>query len=278
MSKTDANLSPVAALVRQYDRERFVTALLAPAQFREDLLVLYGFNAEVSRIRFLTREPLAAAIRLQWWREMVSGQRPAFELERHPVAAPLRRLIVEGLIEAALIDALLDARDWELGGEPFATLADLDSFVQSTAGGLGQSAAQILGATSEESLRAARLASVAYGLVGLLRSVRHYRSLSWVPIPLDLLADASIDWADAVGRGDLSGIARLLGEVAAGHLATARRIKTPRAHLAASLTGTLAGGHLKVLARHHWKLDDPAIAGLRPMPGTLMWRTVLGSI
>jgi len=65
------------ALVRASDKDRFLSALFAPAEHRGALHALYAFNVEAARVRELAREPLAGEVRLQWWREALSGARPA---------------------------------------------------------------------------------------------------------------------------------------------------------------------------------------------------------
>src|ERR1700746_2498526 len=69
-------LSAVAALVRRHDRDRFQTALFAPARQRNALFALYAFNYEIARGRETVREPMLGQIRLQWWRESIAA---AFE-------------------------------------------------------------------------------------------------------------------------------------------------------------------------------------------------------
>jgi 15-cis-phytoene synthase len=64
-----------AELVRTADRDRFVSALFAPAQHRPALHALYAFNVEVARVREVAREPLPGEIRLQWWSEVINGER-----------------------------------------------------------------------------------------------------------------------------------------------------------------------------------------------------------
>ncbi len=44
-------LSPLAALVRRHDRDRYQTVLFAPAGRREALFALYAFNYEIARVR-----------------------------------------------------------------------------------------------------------------------------------------------------------------------------------------------------------------------------------
>ena len=83
-ARIDGGLSPLAALVRRHDRDRFQTALFAPAARREALFALYAFNYEIARVRESVREPMLGQIRLQWWREAIDA---AFAGER---AAPAR--------------------------------------------------------------------------------------------------------------------------------------------------------------------------------------------
>ena len=67
----------IAALVRRHDPDRFLTALFAPPDRRDALLTLYAFNHELARAREVASEPPLALIRLQWWREVVEGEREA---------------------------------------------------------------------------------------------------------------------------------------------------------------------------------------------------------
>src|SRR3954470_4745305 len=98
----------IAALVRQHDPDRFLTALFAPSDKRDALLTLYAFNHELARAREAVSEPGLALIRLQWWREVVEGA-----LRRHPVATPLAAAIAAGLFEAGDLLAMIDAREVE---------------------------------------------------------------------------------------------------------------------------------------------------------------------
>src|SRR5205823_335241 len=51
-------LSPVAALVRRHDRDRYQTVLFAPAARREALFALYAFNYEIARVRETVTQPM----------------------------------------------------------------------------------------------------------------------------------------------------------------------------------------------------------------------------
>src|SRR5260221_11842658 len=66
-------LSYCGQQVRRYDHDRFLTALFAPADRRDDLLALYAFNLEIAKIRETVTEPMLGRIRLQWWRETIES-------------------------------------------------------------------------------------------------------------------------------------------------------------------------------------------------------------
>src|SRR5689334_25333145 len=86
-------LSPVAALVRRHDRDRFQTVLFAPAARREALFALYAFNYEIARVRETVTEPMLGQIRLQWWRENIAAAFEGGAIRRHPVVEPLTATI-----------------------------------------------------------------------------------------------------------------------------------------------------------------------------------------
>src|SRR6202043_4114237 len=85
--------SSLAALVRHHDRDRYQTALFAPAGRREALLTLYAFNYEIARVRESVTQPMLGQIRLQWWRENIAA---AFE------GGPVRAYPVVGALSVAI--------------------------------------------------------------------------------------------------------------------------------------------------------------------------------
>src|SRR5450830_2187481 len=97
------NFEHCAALVREADRDRFLATLFAPAEHRDALFALYAFNLEIIRVRELAREPMPGEIRLQWWREVLSGERDG-EAVAHPVAAALRETLARyGVVATPLL-------------------------------------------------------------------------------------------------------------------------------------------------------------------------------
>ena len=121
------NFEHCAALVREADRDRYLATLFAPAEHRDALFALYAFNVEIARVRELAREPLPGEIRLQWWREVLSGER-AGEAAAHPVAAALRETLARyGFVATPLLE-LIDERIFDLYDEPMATVGDLELY------------------------------------------------------------------------------------------------------------------------------------------------------
>src|SRR5689334_21459604 len=95
------------ALVREHDKDRYLAALFASAERRGALFALYAFDLEVASIRERAREPMPGEIRLQWWREVIAGERGA-EAAAHPVAAALTQTLARFSLSRDRLDALVD--------------------------------------------------------------------------------------------------------------------------------------------------------------------------
>src|SRR6266851_3279658 len=99
-------LAHCEALVCTADKDRFLTALFAPAERRGALHALYAFNIEIARVRKIVREPLAGEIRLQWWNDAIAGQ-AAGEVQSNPVAAALLAAVARYELPPGLLTALI---------------------------------------------------------------------------------------------------------------------------------------------------------------------------
>lgn len=184
-------LPPVGAIVRRHDPDRFFSTLFAPAPHRETLWTLYAFNHELARAREAVREPFAALIRLQWWREVIEGAR-----RRHEVATPLGTALDEGRLQAADLVGMIDAREAE--AEPMETLPAFEAYLLGSAGGVMVAAARALGDAEPERVRRA---GAAYGAMGVLRSVPAVARQGRCVLPEDVLREAGSSGADVVATG-----------------------------------------------------------------------------
>ena len=119
---SDAYLAPAAShryvldLVRNADRDRFLGALFAPEPARTDLLALLAFNHELARTRSVTREPMLARIRLEWWREAVAEAARAGKPRAQPVVESLSETVRRCRLKPQDLIALIDAREEEIEG------------------------------------------------------------------------------------------------------------------------------------------------------------------
>jgi len=102
--------------VRAADRDRFLGALFAPEPQRRGLLALLAFDHELARTRTVTREPLMARIRLEWWREAVAEAAGSAKPRAQPIVESLSETIRRHGLAPTRLVALIDAREEEVDG------------------------------------------------------------------------------------------------------------------------------------------------------------------
>ena len=112
----DASHRYVLDLVRSADRDRFLAALFAPEPARTDLLALLAFDHELARTRLVTREPMLARIRLQWWREAVAEAAGTAKPRAQPIVESLSEMVRRRALAPERLTALIDAREEEVEG------------------------------------------------------------------------------------------------------------------------------------------------------------------
>jgi len=263
-----------AELVRTADRDRFLSALFAPAECRAALHALYAFNVEVARVREVAREPLPGEIRLQWWSEVVNGER-AEEAAANPVASALLAVIERHRLAVPALTALLDARRFDLYDDAMARLADLEAYARKTSSTLFAFAAQILaGAEAEATDAVATSAGIAYAIAGLIRAFPLHAARRQLYVPLELIERQGVEPQDIFAGRSSKNLRAALAElqaIARRHLFAAhQQIATlPDAALPAFLPVALVRPSLDRLARR----DPFAPAELSPWRRQwLIWR------
>jgi phytoene synthase len=254
-----------AELVRTADRDRFLSSLFAPAEYRGALHALYAFNVEVTRVREVAREPLPGEIRLQWWSEVVNGGR-AEEAAANPVASALLTVIQRHRLAAPALTALLDARRFDLYDDPMARLADLEAYGQKTSSALLALAAQILaGGEGGVAGPVANPAGIAHAIVGLLRVFPLHAARRQLYVPLEVLGRHGVEPQDIFAGKSSESLRAALAElqaIARRHLLAAHQqiAMLPNAALPAFLPVALVRPSLDRLARR----DPFAPAELSP--------------
>lgn len=276
------SLSPVAAEVRHSDPDRFLTALFAPPEVREDLFALYAFNAEVARIREMVREPMLGLMRIQWWRDVVDGIYAGKAVGAgHPVAEALRDSISRHHLPREPFAELLDARERDMDNEPIPDRAALRAYVEATGGRLTQLALYILGGTDEKVQRAGAAVGNAWALTGLLRAVPFHAQQQRVYLPTAELVAVEGDLAGALEKGADAGVRKIVADVATEarqELQRARRLygRPGRGRVAAFLPAVLAEGYLKRLRTVGHDPFHPRVALPRRRPVALLLHALTG--
>ena len=184
-----------AALVREADRDRYLATLFAPADKRDALLALYAFNVEISRVREVAREPMPGEIRLQWWREVLSGERDG-EAAAHPVAAALMAALEQHRIKPDRLSGIVDAHTFDLYDEPMASLDDLDNYGVMTQSALIDVAADMLGGGGTDGMMLIRHAGIASTLTNVLAGLARQAARRQLYIPLEVLDRHGVDRED----------------------------------------------------------------------------------
>jgi phytoene synthase len=191
-----ANFEHCAALVREADRDRFLATLYAPAEYRDALFALYAFNVEIARVRDLAREPMPGEIRLQWWREVLSGER-AGEAAAHPVAAALRATLAQHNLPHEALIALVEARSFDLYDDPMGTFAELQSYAMRTAGTIIEFATRILADDAgPQVVGLAMDAGQVETITNLLVMFPHHAARRQLYVPLEALQTYGANYED----------------------------------------------------------------------------------
>lgn len=267
------SLAPLMADLRRDDRDRYLTALLAPPVMREGLLAVYGFNLEAARVRETVSEELIGRMRLQWWRDRLddifAGTPP-----KHPVAEPLAWAVRRFGLDRKLFEDLIDAREDDLAAGQPDDLQALVGHARQTALPVMRLALQILDQDRGEAAAAAEELAIAQGVSGAARAVPFHMRAGIIRLPVDLCADAGLDVGRLRDRGPAGqeeALTRVIREIS-GHaedrLGQARRHRFPRAALPAFLPARLSARDLKRLARADFNPFAGSVMrvdGLRPL-------------
>lgn len=276
-----AGRSYCAEQVRQYDSDRYLTALFAPPDRREDLLALYAFNAEVARSREAVSEPMLGRIRLQWWREAIA-ECYGGDVPRHQVVGPLGDAIRRHGLSRYRFDALIDAReaDWEPG--PPESLAELVSYAEASSGGLTCLALEILGIRDAAAQAAGQLVGTAWALTGLMRALPFHLRQGRNILPRDVMARNGVDEGRLRELKPAENVSKAVEEIS---LTAMEKIKESRLVVAgkksgalpALLPGALAEGYLCRLSRlGHDPFDRGNATPLRLRSWRVMLRALRG--
>lgn len=184
----DSNYAHCENLLRELNRTAWLAAMFAPQALRHHLHALHAFAHELQRVPLIVSEPALGEIRLQWWREVVDGDRTG-EAAANPVsAALLETMAVCGLPKAALA-GMIEARRFDLYADPMPALNDLEGYCGETQSALFRLAAIALCDGEEPGAAdACGHAGVALGIVRILQDLPFHAARGRCYVPKDILA------------------------------------------------------------------------------------------
>ena len=136
------SLNACAAIVEKGDAERFRAVMAASVPARRILFPLYAFNVEVSRAPWVTKEPMIAEMRLQWWADVLEEIASGEVVRKHEVTDALADILdPQGARDLMPLVAL---RRWDIYSDAFEDAGHLDEYIDATAGALIWTAARLL--------------------------------------------------------------------------------------------------------------------------------------
>ena len=174
MSKSPLTIrhSPFANLnadVRRYDEDRWLASRFAPAEVRARLIAIYALNHEIARTAQVVSQPAIGDIRLAWWREALAEIANGKPPRAHPILQAYAATEQDARSVRHLWDLTLDARACDLDPAPFKVWADVEAYIDNTAGNVMRMA--LLACDDRETTpELVAMASRAWGYAGLMRA------------------------------------------------------------------------------------------------------------
>jgi phytoene synthase len=245
----DANYRHCEALVRTADKDRYLATLFASAERRGPLFALYAFDIEIASVRERAREPMPGEIRLQWWRDVLNGER-AGEAAANPIAAALTDSVARLALPKDRLTDLIEAHAFDLYDDPMPTFEALEGYLRHTSAAVFDLAARICGAPAEY---ASEHAGLACGITAVLRSFALNASRRQLFVPVEALERETTP--DHIFAGQSSpGLINALGLLrsrARAHLAAFEALlaQVPAAATPAFLPVALVPGYLAAMER-----------------------------
>lgn len=172
-------------LVRHNDYNHFMTTLFQPSpRVRQCLFAIRALNVEVARIQDSVKEPAIAAIRFQWWKDVLGETfrgRPA----EHPVSKELAISLEENSLSKLWFTKLINEREKHLQRTTFQSLEQLEQYAEQTVSSILYLHLESLRVRNANIEHACGHLGKAIGIMTILRSVPH--SLPSVFIPSEIL-------------------------------------------------------------------------------------------
>jgi len=192
--KDRADAAFCSDLARARDFRSYAASLFVPPDVRRAWIALAAFNVEVSYVRDHVSQPLPGEIRLQWWRDVLTGDGKGSrgEAEANPVAAELLRAIARYDLPVESFVRLIDAHVFDVYDDPMPDMAALEAHCRDTSAAMVALRAKVLGASSPDVARMAEHAGIAEGLTDVMLALPRHAARRQLYLPGDLMSVHSV--------------------------------------------------------------------------------------
>ena len=167
--------SPLAQDVRQHDEDRWLASRFAPAEVRARLIAIYALNHEIARTAQVVSQPAIGDIRLAWWREALAEIADGKPPRAHPILQAYAATERDAQSVRHLWEIMLETRACDLDAAPFKVWADVEAYIDDTAGNVMRLALRACD-DHETIAELVDMASRAWGYVGLMRVARGWQA------------------------------------------------------------------------------------------------------
>lgn len=256
-----------SARVWQYDR--YIAATLAPRDTRDDLIVIAAFAGDVDRILATVSEPSIAAIRLQWWRDVISPDTAT--TTGNPLADLLRSTMQRHRLPQQRFLDYLDAQEIELYSDLLPDLVVLKNHFVQRDGTLFDLATRVLVHPTVEMQAVIASGAQAYGLARTVAQLPLRFNERQFLIPADIAQRYAVAPGEGVAPEQVNLIGKELSQSAYADFASYRQNfqNVPRTARAALLPVALTGMYLALAGRH---LDAAKAFDVEPSRFARAWR------
>jgi 15-cis-phytoene synthase len=202
-----------AALAREHARDQWLGALYASAEARGALFALASFDYEIRQAPRRARDSNLTAMRLAWWREVISGERRA-EAAGNPVALALRAAIDDYALPLAWLEAMLDARLQEIAPQDDFNLTAFRAFADESEGAHLRLASRVAAEGQDlDPADAQAPAGMALALTRLLKELPFKAGSAPTLIPTDVAARHGVSVEDFDARRVSPGVLTACAEL-----------------------------------------------------------------
>ncbi len=203
-----------AQVLRESDRDRYLSTLALPAEARDGVTAVLAFHADIAAVRDRVSGPAPGEIRLQWWNDALKGEDHG-GVRQNPVADALLMTLERYALPAGTLQRLIGARRFDLYDDPMPDLETFEGYAGETASTLLQLSAMILnGSEPVEPGDAAGHLGVAQAMVGHLRAFGYVASQGRIMLPWSVFAANGVQEGEIFAGTDSEGLHEALGQIA----------------------------------------------------------------